>query len=1597
MKKSIERILYTAIFTGALLSMQNNLAYAKPGDVYDLSTGFKFTKEHVTNNNSVVSFLEEKIQKGDKIVKELPDSKFIYVEGFKKDYQRYLKEGLEQEDALIKAIDNNLIINQEELDKIKNSKDFFAQDTSLAIDVNGDIVRVAGNTLDGKALINVYDTSNKEVYIGYADSNEIGIYEYIFDFQGNTTGNYKIVVQDSILGNKQESNIEYKEQEIKEIPKLEDVSINYGDKYELPKTIEILTQDKDTSQGNNIKNVMVVWDKELDSAKPGKQEFSGKLLNVTTNQGIQLNVIVGEQDPKEAVNERFKKLDDLMKQDINFVGEETNIEINNLLNSVQEALNNQNLKDEEFKKTMKNKVDVHANKINKINNLKVDIESFEDLLLNGDFTDKAVNDEYNSYYDKLVNIYNDFNKATYTSVRERKETAENWYVKNNYEFGTIKGKVLSDLYVLHRDMTYLTPNQNQERYNKIEEFRTICTNIGDLSKYKFNKSTTEALKNMQNNLLDKVETIILDNGGVKLNKGTGENKIEATLVGIKLNDLGSCRVEILDEDQYGNNVEVSVDGTITLDSDKGNDDNTKYEQLIVVKDSLWNIQHPIKVIITDCQGKDTFEISTENSNKIVELQQFEDVTLTLGDSEYKLPSQVKVRLLDNTENMVNVTWDKELLTDTVGEFNFIGKVEGTTLTTNIKVIVKQFSELELLEYYTGVLESKLGDSINLSNESNLAKSEVALNDAKAALINAGDGEEKENLKARIDKCEALIRAIKSINANIHDLKYKESTLILYNYSHIREYQELYQTIESQLDDGINKTTKDTYLEILKVSKETVRTKIYFSDNVTVTTNEERDSIKFVFAHEEITDLSEYEVKINDKDNYGKKVNIDLSTGKIILDNDLLSDNGKIYIQEISVKDTFWDISKNIYVEIKDVKDGDTIIVTRIKSIENLQDITLNIGEDCKLQNTVMGKDIDDYKVTLNVQWDYSNINTSEEGKYFAIGNIIGTYRTIEVNVNVKKLSLEERLQNKIEKLNRAFGDSVDLTDYNNREIGNSAIKEAEDIIREIEATGIECLEEKLLVDKAKVALLETESVLNEVENLIVYIDTADLSNCRYSEFESGESRIEEINSKYNDIGWKILWPGDKNITDKITVETVDSFKKLLDLINAKHNLIKGNLISELKNMDILNNLLKELKKDPTNADKYDSVVNKLNEPVDYANLNDATINGFKDKRSVIQFEVNNIPKPEEIKIVEILPMSPVSVEVNTDYTLPGTVQVKMSDKTFKNVNVVWMVNGEVKTSVILTEIGQIIAIGTVEGFEGNVELTINVVGEIIETDLEKLNKIIEELKKVFTEDIDLTIVENMVSVENTLNEAKQAISNILDQDVSEQQKEIDKIEVNLKETKETMMMLENFEIGLNSDLSEGIEELSGLEYDLYFKVIDKGNNSIVNKVNKATYDKLYKKVNTLRSVYSSYNESIEGTHPEYRGIRVQVEELETMLSDLKKEANEENYNKFNIKYEEVKNLDYSKLNNATTSGFQNKINQMKIEADLSMGIPSTTSSAITVKLDEIKNQKQSNDGQAKTNPNKSEVYARKEDVLGLKRTVISSVEEFIKRISRKFK
>lgn len=633
MKKSIERIVYTAIFTGALLSIQNNLAYAKPGDVYDLSTGFKFAKEHVTSNNSVVSLLEEKIQKGNKIAKELPDSRFIYVEGFKKDYERYLKLNFNQEEALIKAIESNIITNEEELDKIKNSKDFFEQNTSLAVDVNGDIIKVSGNTLEGNLLINVYDTKDNEVYIGHVKNNEWGYYEYAFDFGGNTTGNYKVVVQESILEKKKESNIEYKEQEIKEIPKLEDVSINYGSSYELPKTIEILTEDKGIAEGNHIKNAMVVWDKDFDNKKQGKQEFNGKLLNVTTTQAIQLNIIVGEQDLKEAVNERFKKLDDLMKQDIDFVEEKINTEINKALNSVQEALDNQNLKDEEFKKSMQDKVDIYSDAIDKINTLKTDIESFEELLLNGDFTNKEVNDEYNAYYEKFINVSKNFNKATYTSVRTRKEAAESWYTKNSYEFNEIKYKVISDLYILHRDMTYLEDNEKQERYNKIEEFRTICNNIGDVDKYKFNRATTNSLENIKQDLINKVEAIIVDNGGLKVNKGTETNKIEATFVGIKINDLGSYKIEILDEDQYGNNVKVSADGTITLDLDKGNDDNEKYEQIIVIKDPLWNVQYSIKVAITDNEGKDTFEIVNEKSLTLEEKLQIkmENLNRAFGD------------------------------------------------------------------------------------------------------------------------------------------------------------------------------------------------------------------------------------------------------------------------------------------------------------------------------------------------------------------------------------------------------------------------------------------------------------------------------------------------------------------------------------------------------------------------------------------------------------------------------------------------------------------------------------------------------------------------------------------------------------------------------------------------------------------------------------------------------------------------------------------------------------------------------------------------------------------------------------------------------
>ena len=1592
MKKSIERILYTAIFTGALLSMQNNLAYAQPGDVYDLSTGFKFTKEHVTSNNSVVSFLEEKIEKGNKIVKELPDSRFIYVEGFKKDYQKYLKQEFTQEEALMKAIGNNLITSQEELEKIENSVNFFEQNTSLAVDVNGDVIRVSGNTLDGKALINVYDISNNEVYIGHTEGNGIGLYEYIFDFQGNITGNYKIVVQDSILGNKQESNIEYKEQEIKEIPKLEDVSINYGDKYNLPKTVEILTQDKETLSGNYIKNVMVVWDKELDNQKPGEQEFVGKLLNVTTGSSIQLKIKVGDQNPTEAVNERFKKLDDLMKQDIDFVEKKTNSQINEALISVQEALNNENLKDEEFKNTMQSKVNVHAAQIEKINTLKNDIEGYETLLATGNFTLEEVDKEYHDYYDKLADLYNRFNRTVADNVRERKDAASLWYTKNSYEFNNIKYNIMSDLSVIHRDMTYLAPEKNQERYNKIEEFRTICNKIGDLNKYKFNKSTTEALKTIQSNLLDKVKTIIVDNGGLKLNKGADTNKIEATLVGVKLNNLSSYKIEILDEDQYGSNITVSVDGTITLDSDKGNDDNTRYEQIIVVKDSLWNVQSPIKVIITDCQGKDTFEISSENSNKIVELQQFEDVTLTLGDSEYKLPSQVKARLLDNTENMVNVTWDKELSTDTVGDFEFIGKVEGTTLTTNIRVVVKQFNELELLEYYIEILENKLDDNINLSDEANLAKAETALNDAKGTLANVEDSEEKEVLRSRIDKCENLIMTIKDININIDALKSKESSLVSNSYSHIRDYQDLHETIQSQLSEGLNIPTKDSYLETLKTSKAAVRSKIYFSGNTMVSTNQEGNAIKFVFAGQDITNLSEYEIKVNDRDNYGKKVDVDLLTGKIKLNNDLPANNGNVYMQEISVKNTFWDISGNIYVEIKDVKDKDIIIINNIKGIEPLQEVSLNIGEQCNLQDTIIGKDNNDRAIVLKVKWDYSDVDIQKEGNYVVKGSVEGSFRTVEVNVNVRTFSLEERLQNKIANLNSVFAENVDLSIAENMQRGEKTILETEEIIDEVKATGVDTSEETKVVEKCKVAVNETQLTLQLMGKLDGLIQDDLSDNAKLSEAKEGREEA----------GYKLYWDKEgSNITGKVPDETK---RVLYEKFDSQYKYVSS--VSTLSDqVNKLSKALEDLKanKSEENIQKFNEQYNKVRQ-LDFNICKENTKNGFMNKISAMKEEADNLLKPVEVTIVEIVPMSSVSVEVNTEYVLPETVEAKMSDDTLKNVSVVWRVNGEEKTSIVETEIGQIIAVGTVEGFNRTVTLTINVVAEIIETDLDKLNKFIDELNNVFTENLDLTISNNAILVEEKILNAKNLVSKI-QEDTTVQQGVISKVEVALNETNLMLQQIKKCNEYMDiDDLSnctylewgEGqsrIEEIDSKYVEIAHKVYWPGENNPNNieyKLTKSTVEGIQIKLGDINAKHDSIKVNLINNLKN-------IEELNVLLDEFKEDpTNTEKHSVIIDKYNQPVN--YDGLNEATVNGFKVKRVYIKNEIDrISEGISSTTSAAITIKLDKINTHNQANTGQANTNPSKDEVYVRREDILGLKRTVISNVQEFVKKISRKFK
>lgn len=283
------------------------------------------------------------------------------------------------------------------------------------------------------------------------------------------------------------------------------------------------------------------------------------------------------------------------------------------------------------------------------------------------------------------------------------------------------------------DLNYLmnaTKEENEKIRLHVIEGKEIY--VKDFNgKWRFN-STYEMLINYDN-MIPKVEYKGID-GKVKLyEKGDGDVIIKTISQGTNNNNNSSDSSE--SEEVYFegfkglNAIEVLIGNKFILPEKVKAlySDGSAYEYSVIWDSSSVDVfklgTYKVEGKVAELNKKVSIEVKVRSSINIKEIAKLDDVVLEFAEL-YSLPARVPVILQTGEKVELRIEWDGTIDTNIPGVYNLVGTIYGTTETTTLNVIVKDY--VERVQYwikkpsyisYENILKSAIECRVNLDNVS----------------------------------------------------------------------------------------------------------------------------------------------------------------------------------------------------------------------------------------------------------------------------------------------------------------------------------------------------------------------------------------------------------------------------------------------------------------------------------------------------------------------------------------------------------------------------------------------------------------------------------------------------------------------------------------------------------------------------------------------------------------------------------------------------------------------------------------------------------------------------------------------------------------
>ena len=196
----------------------------------------------------------------------------------------------------------------------------------------------------------------------------------------------------------------------------------------------------------------------------------------------------------------------------------------------------------------------------------------------------------------------------------------------------------------------------------------------------------------------------------------------------------------------------------------------------------------------------TLTITSDEMVSIIELENLSDEEVKFG-SDYTLPSTIKATMSDGSTQSVEVEWNEDLDTSKPGTYIFIGSVEGTELTTTLKITVKEL----------GIDETEPNDEFDMANG-------IYSNDISSGSLVEED--EKDIYFFNVDKTGEISITVNSKN-------YEDMNWLLRSATNTEENITYAEQVDGKLTNSIELEPGKYYIIIYKFTEDDC----YYSLNI----------------------------------------------------------------------------------------------------------------------------------------------------------------------------------------------------------------------------------------------------------------------------------------------------------------------------------------------------------------------------------------------------------------------------------------------------------------------------------------------------------------------------------------------------------------------------------------------------------------------------------------------------------------------------------------------------------------------------------------------------------------------------------------------